>query len=372
MLPYFTEHFGNASSKTHSYGWLAEEAIELARNLISTFLKTNPNEIIFTSGATESVNLAIKGVFQLYQFKGKHIISAKTEHRAVLDCLDWAKKNGAEVSWLNVSPSGQINPDELVSTIRKDTILVSLMWANNETGVIYPVEEIGKICRESGVLFFSDATQAVGKIDVQPKASMVDLIAFSAHKFYGPKGVGGLYLSSENPRVKLLPQIHGGGHQHNLRSGTLNVAGIAGMGKAAELAICKMQDESKKLKILRDALEQSILSSIPETKIFGDLQNRLPHVSNIGFHHIRASELLGNICGKIAASSGSACTSGSGKPSHVLQNMGIEKDWSETAIRFSLGRFTSDKDIQRSISIFTDSCSALREQNPVWNMLFRK
>ncbi|TVR80344.1 MAG: cysteine desulfurase [Saprospirales bacterium] len=370
MLPYFTDHFGNSSSKTHSYGWLAEEAVELASSRMGSLLEVNTNEVVFTSGATESVNLAIKGVLQLYHTKGRHIISAKTEHRAVLDCLEWAEKNGAEVSWLSVSKDGKIDLEELSDAIRKDTILVALMWANNETGVIHPMAKIGKICREAGVLLFSDATQAVGKIEVLPKSSMVDLVAFSAHKFYGPKGVGGLYVSSNNPRVKLSPQIHGGGHQSNLRSGTLNVAGIVGMGKAAEVAKQSMLGEAQRLKKLRNLLELSVLKYIPESKIFGDTQNRLPHVTNIGFHHIRSSDLLGKICSKIATSSGSACSSGTGKPSHVLQNMGIEKEWAETAVRFSLGSLTGEEDIRQTINILVESCAELRKNNPVWNMIF--
>ena len=292
MLPYFYEMPGNAASRTHAFGWAAEEAVNNARTQIANLLQVEDKEIVFTSGATESDNLAIKGVFELYQRKGKHIITVKTEHKAVLDACAKIERQGGEVTYLDVDANGVIDLNQLTESIRPDTILVSIMWANNETGVIQPMEAIGKLCAEKGVLFMSDATQVVGKMDVHPKKVGVHLMAFTAHKMYGPKGVGALYVSRKTPRVKLMPQIDGGGHEQGMRSGTLNVPGIVGLGKAAELAKLEMHEIGDRLKHLRDHLETLLTQNLEEVFINGKDANRMPHVSNISFRFTDAEPLL--------------------------------------------------------------------------------
>lgn len=366
MKPYFTDFFGNASSKSHSFGWVAEEAVARAGEELARLLSVSPEELYFTSGATESINLAIKGVFELYGRKGKHIISSKSEHRAVLDCLEWVEKRGGEVSWLEVGPQGEIDLDQLAGEIRIDTVMVCLMWGNNETGALHPIEKIGSICREQGVLFFSDATQSVGKIPVHPKLEQVDILAFSGHKFYGPKGVGGIYVSSKNPRVKLQPLIHGGGQQGGVRAGTLNVPGIVGLGAAAAIAEKDLNSESQKLKELRNHLESELTQRIPSLWINGGEAERLPFISNISFKGVRSSDFLGKVGNTLAVSSGSACNSANARSSHVLRSMNLEEERLQSAFRFSLGRFTTEEEIKNTVDIVVDKINYLRSINPLW------
>jgi cysteine desulfurase len=359
MLPYFTTHFGNAASRQHAFGWIAEEAVDHARKLVAEALGVETNEIIFTSGATEACNLALKGVFGLYQRKGKHIITVTTEHKAVLDTCRHLESLGAEITYLPVDHKGCIDLDILRDAIRTDTILVAVMWANNETGVIHPIAEIGKICAEKGSMLFSDATQAVGKIPVHPRTEGVQLLALSAHKFHGPKGIGALYISRKSPRVKLTPLIHGGGHEEGVRSGTLNVPNIAGLGKAIQLAGETMQASHARLQNLRDKLECSLLE-LPATTINGDTLNRLPNVSNIRFDGIDGGALMTSMGKELAIASGSACTSANPEPSHVLQAMGLSRDQAKASLRISLGRYNTEEEITTAISLIKNSVEKLR------------
>lgn len=368
MLPYFGNQFGNAASRNHPFGWEAEEAVNQARSTIADLLRIEGKELVFTSGATESLNLAIKGVFELYQSKGKHIITVKTEHNAVLDTCRYLEKLGAEVSYLEVDENGLINLEVLEQTITDRTILVAIMWANNETGVIQPMDQIGQICVNKHVLLLSDATQAVGKIPVCPKASNVHLMAFTAHKIYGPKGVGALYVSSKNPRIRLAPGIHGGGHEGGYRSGTINVPGIVGLGKALELAHDMMANEAERLRLLRDRLEVGLLSRVEEVRVNGRGADRMSHVSNISFRFIEAEALMNTFNQKIAASTGSACSSASLEPSHVLLAMGLDKYDVKGAVRFSLGRYTDEAAIDAAIDLVSGGVKQLREHNPIWNL----
>ncbi len=368
MMPYFFSRPGNAASKNHAFGWEAQEAVDAATREIAGLIQVEPNEVVYTSGATESDNLAIKGVYAMYHRKGNHIITVGTEHKAVLDACQWIEKQGGEVSYLSVDSEGRIDLEELSNTIRETTILVSIMWANNETGVIQPMEEIGKICRVKGVLLMSDATQAVGKIPVCPRKIGVHLMAFSAHKMYGPKGVGALFINRSAPRVKLAPQIHGGGHQMGIRSGTLNVPGIVGFGKAAQLANEEMTDESRRLRKLRDQLELGLISNLEEVYRNGHELQRLPHVANLSFLHVEGERLMSACNKKIALSSGSACTSASLEPSYVLSSMGCSESRSRGSLRFSLGRFTADQDIDTTISVITEAVDYLRSISPIWEM----
>jgi len=368
MLPYFNAQFGNAASRTHALGWMAEEAVDQARKQIANLIGAETKEIVFTSGATESDNLAIKGIAEAYRRKGKHLVTLKTEHNAVLDPCEHLEKQGYEVTYLDVGPDGLVDLDELRQSIRPDTILVSIMWANNETGVIQPMPEIGAICEEAGVLLMSDATQAVGKIPVDPKSTGVHLMAFSAHKMYGPKGVGALYVCQRNPRVKVIAQMDGGGHERGMRSGTLNVPGIVGFGKAAEIARRTQADEARRLGDLRDQLETAILQRIEETYVNGSTQHRLPHVSNISFKYMDGEALMMSFNQHVAVSSGSACTSASLDPSHVLLAMGLSGDIAHASLRFSLGRFTQASEIPRVIDRVAESVDTLRSESPVWEM----
>lgn len=368
MLPYFYEQHGNASSRSHALGWMAEEAVDQARKQLASLIHADPKEIIFTSGATESDNLAIKGIADAYRRKGQHIVTLQTEHKAVLDACDYWERHGGEVTYLPVEPDGRVNLDELGQAIREDTVLVAIMWANNETGVIQPMDAIGAICAEKGVLLMSDATQAVGKIPVDPKKTGVHLLAFSAHKMYGPKGIGALYVSQRNPRVKVTAQLHGGGHERGMRSGTLNVPGIVGFGKAAELARQNMSAEAERLSALRDQLEQALLADVEETYVNGSTEHRLPHVSNISFKYLDGEALMMAINQHVAVSSGSACTSASLDPSHVLVAMGLSDDMAHASIRFSLGRFTQAEHIPRVIDAVKKAVGKLRAESPVWEM----
>jgi cysteine desulfurase len=344
MMPYFNHQFGNASSRGHLFGWQAAEAVQIAREELASLIHADPSEIIFTSGATESVNLAIKGVYEMLSVKGKHIITVSTEHRAVLDTCQHLEKLGAEISYLTVQPDGLTDLETLKSAIRPDTILLAFMYANNETGVIQPVKAIGKIAKEQGILFFTDATQALGKIKVDVARDGIDLLACSAHKLYGPKGVGALYVRRKNPRVRLVAQMDGGGQERSLRSGTLNVPGIVGFGKAAALAELEMDMNMDLVARLRDKLERALLQ-FEGTSLNGHSQFRLPTVSNISFAHIKGNRLLGAILKDIAVSSGSACSSASPEPSHVLKAMGLNDELAFHAIRFSLGKYNTEEEV---------------------------
>jgi cysteine desulfurase len=347
MLPHFGTHFGNAASKSHPYGWVAENAVDEAREKVAALIGAKSKEIIFTSGATEAINLGIKGTFDAYLGEKQHYITCKTEHKAVLDTFVELEKRGAEVSYLDVNSKGEISLDELEKAILPHTKLICLMWANNETGNIHPVEKISEMAEKRNVIFFTDAVQAAGKIPVFTKG--IHLMAISGHKLYGPKGVGALYVRHNHELPKPLAQIHGGGHEKGMRSGTLNVPGIVGFGKAAELRLGEMKQEGERLEILRNKLENGLLE-IPKTFLNGSQEIRLPHVTNIAFGGVEGEELLRRVNQKVAVSSGSACTSISPKPSHVLQAMGINSDLGRASIRFSLGKGTTEKDIEDTIS----------------------
>jgi len=365
MLPYFTENFGNAASRSHSFGWVAEEAVDLAREQIAKLINAEPKELVFTSGATEAANLAIKGVFETYASKGNHIITTHTEHKAVLDTCKRVENAGGEVTYLNVKKNGLIDLEELENAIRSSTILISIMYANNEIGVLQPVREIGKLAKKHNVLFFSDATQAVGKIAVDVRRDGIDIMAFSAHKLYGPKGVGALYVRRKNPRVKLAAQIDGGGHERGMRSGTLNVPGIVGFGKACEICFTEMHEDSEKLRSLRNKLEENLLLT-EGSFVNGDKEARLPHVSNISFNFVESQALMMNLSKEIAVSSGSACTSASLEPSYVLKALGLSDEMAHQSIRFSLGRFTTPGEIDYTIKKVSESVNNLRILNPSW------
>ncbi len=364
MMPYFTDHYGNAASRSHSFGWQAEEAVDFAREQIAKLINSDPKEIIFTSGATESDNLALKGVYEMYASKGNHIITVGTEHKAVLDTCKHLEKIGAEITFLSVQKDGLIDVAELEAAMRPTTILVAVMYANNETGVIQPIKEISKIARKFGVLFFTDATQAVGKIPVDIEENGIDLMAFSGHKIYGPKGVGALFVRRKNPRVKLIAQMDGGGHERGMRSGTLNVPGIVGLGKACELCGLEMQKNMEKVSQLRDKLEHELLK-LDDTFLNGSLEKRLPHVSNMSFKYVDSESLLLGLNKNVAVSSGSACTSATLEPSYVLKEMGVEDDLAKASIRFGLSQFTTEEEIDYVIKQVTETVMKLRESNPL-------
>jgi len=364
MLPYLTSKFGNAASRSHAFGWVAEEGVDYARTQVAQLIGCAASEIIFTSGATEADNLGIKGVYEMYQDKGNHIITAATEHKAVLDTCKHLEKLGARVTYLNVKEDGLIDLDDLAAAMTPQTILVTIMYGNNETGVIQPMKEIASITRQHGALLMSDATQAVGKIPVNVDADGIDLMAFSAHKMYGPKGVGVLYVRRKNPRVRLTAQIDGGGHERGMRSGTLNVPGIVGLGKACELCRQEMGDEAIRLAVWRNKLETE-LSAIEECKVNGNKLSRLPHVSNISFSFVESEGLIMGMK-DLAVSSGSACTSASLEPSHVLKHMGLTDDQAFSSIRFGLGRFTTEEEIDYAIDKTKSAVNKLRELSPRW------
>jgi cysteine desulfurase len=368
MLPWFYEHPGNAASRNHPFGWKAEEAVDYAREQIAGLLDVDTKEIIFTSGATEGDNLALKGVYEMYSRKGNHLITVKTEHKAVLDACDKIEKMGGEVTYLDVNRQGLIDLKELEAAIKDTTILVSVMWANNETGVIQPMKEIGDICAKHGVLFFSDATQAVGKIITHPKEVGVHLMAFTGHKMYGPKGVGALFVNRKKPRVKVTAQMDGGGHERGMRSGTLNVPGIVGFGKAAEIAKNEMEQDAERLSKMRDRLEATLMENLEEVYLNGDRENRMPHVTNLSFKHVEGEGLMMTFNQNIALSSGSACTSASLEPSYVLIALGLGDDLAHSSLRFSLGRFTTDEEIDYAIKAVTEGVNHMRELSPIWEM----
>ena len=367
MIPYFYEKHGNSASRNHPFGWAAEEAVDYAREQIAKLIGADEKEIIFTSGATESNNLALKGVFEMYASKGNHIITATTEHKAILDTCKRLEKQGAEVTYLEVDDKGRINLEELEAAITPKTILVSIMWANNETGVIQDMKAIGDICRKHSVLLHSDATQTVGKIPSNARETGIHLMSFTGHKMYGPKGVGVLYVSRKNPRVKVTAQIDGGGHERGMRSGTLNVPGIVGMGKAAEIAIAEMAQDAARLSKLRDRLQAGLMQ-MEETYVNGDENSRMPHVTNISFKHVEGEGLMMTFNQNIAVSSGSACTSASLEPSYVLVALGLGDDLAHSSIRFSLGRFTTDEEVDYTIQALTQGVNHMRDLSPIWEM----
>ena len=367
MIPYFVENFGNAASRNHSFGWQAEEAVDYAREQVAQLIGADPKEIIFTSGATEGDNLGIKGVYEMYASKGNHIITCTTEHKAVLDTCKHLEKLGAEVTYLEVQPDGLIDLKQLEAAMKPTTILVAIMYANNEIGVVQPVKEISAIAKKHGALFFTDAVQAVGKIPVDVIADGIDIMAFTAHKMYGPKGVGALYVRRKNPRVKVTAQVDGGGHERGMRSGTLNVPGIVGFGKACELARLEMASDTERISKLRDKLENA-LKQIDESYVNGNPAHRLPHVSNISFKYVEGEGLMMGFNKDIALSSGSACTSASLEPSYVLKALGLGDDLAHSSLRFGLGRYTTEEQIDFTIKAVTDTVLKLREMSPLWEM----
>ena len=367
MLPYFTVQFGNAASRNHSFGWEAEKAVENARAQIANLIGATAKEIIFTSGATESDNLAIKGVAEMYREKGDHIITMAIEHKAVLDTCKRLQKHGYQVTYLPVNSEGLIDLDDLRRALTPKTILISIMYANNEIGVLQPIAEIGKIAKEHGVLFHTDATQAVGKIPFDVQQFNVDLASLSAHKMYGPKGVGALYVRRRNPRVQLAPIIDGGGHERGMRSGTLNVPGIVGFGKACEIAAAEMASEAERLRQLRDKLMHGLQSQLDEMYVNGSLEHRLPHNLNMSFAYVEGESLLMGIS-DVAVSSGSACTSATLEPSYVLKALGVSEDLAHTSIRFGLGRFNTEEEVDYVIARVTEAVKRLRELSPLYEM----
>lgn len=368
MLPYFRENFGNAASRNHSFGWVAEEAVENARKQIATLVGANAREIVFTSGATESNNLAIKGVAEMYAERGNHLITAATEHKAVLDTMKRLEKHGYRVTYLPVRQDGLIDLDMLREAITDKTILISIMYANNEIGVLQPVREIGKIAKQRGVLFHTDATQAVGKVPVNVLEDNIDLMSLSAHKMYGPKGVGALYVRRKNPRVQVTAQIDGGGHERGMRSGTLNVPGIVGFGKAAELCQQEMPEESRRLRYLRDKLKDKLLRELDEVYINGSMEHRLPHNLNMSFAYVEGESLLMGM-NDVAVSSGSACTSATLEPSYVLKALGAGDDLAHSSIRFGIGRFNTEEEIDYTAEKVVQVVRKLRDLSPLYEMV---
>lgn len=364
---FFTTHFGNAASRNHSFGWQAEAAVERAREQVAGLIGAETKEIVFTSGATEADNLALKGVFETYSGKGNHIITCNIEHRAVLDSCKHLEKQGAEITYLKVKADGLVDLQELEAAIKPATVLIAIMYANNEIGTVMPVKEISEVARKHGVLLFSDATQAVGKIPVDVNRDGMDLMAFTAHKMYGPKGVGALYVRRKNPRVKLRAQIDGGGHEKDMRSGTLNVPGIVGFGRACELCAAEKQKDAERLGRLRDKLENALLK-LEETYVNGSRVHRLPHVSNISFQYAESEGLLMGLNKEIALSSGSACSSASLEPSYVLKALGLSDEMAHSSLRFSLGRYTTEEEIDYTIGRMAKAVQELREMSPLWEM----
>ena len=366
MLPYLTEKFGNPASRSHQYGWDAEAAVENARAEVAALVNADPKEIVWTSGATEANNLAIKGAANFYQNKGKHLITVKTEHKAVLDTMRELERQGFEVTYLDVLANGLIDMAALEAALRPDTILVSIMAVNNEIGVIQPIAEIGELLRSKGILFHVDAAQATGKIDIDLAKLKVDLMSFSAHKTYGPKGIGALYVRRK-PRVRLEAQMHGGGHERGMRSGTLATFLIVGMGEAFRLARLEMKEENVRIRALRDRLLKG-LSDLPEIYVNGDLEHRVPHNLNISFAYVEGESLMMAVK-DIAVSSGSACTSASLEPSYVLRALGLTDELAHSSIRFSIGRFTTQEEIDFTVDLLHKQIGRLRELSPLWEMV---
>jgi cysteine desulfurase len=368
MLPFFTDLFGNAASRSHAFGWTAEAAVEEARAQVAQLVHAHPKEILWTSGSTEANNLAIKGVAQMYREKGNHLITAATEHKAVLDPMKNLETQGFEVTWLPVDGQGNIDLAQLEAAITDRTILVSLMAANNEVGTLHPLAEIGAICKRKGTLFHTDATQAPGKIPLDVEAQHIDLLSMSAHKMYGPKGVGCLYVRRKNPRVRLTAQLDGGGHERGMRSGTLNVTGIVGMGEAARICREEMAVEIPQLMALRDRLERRILGALPDAVRNGNPNRRLPHLANLSFPYVEGESLIMGVK-ELAVSSGSACTSASLEPSYVLKSLGLGDELAHSSIRFSLGRFTTEAEVDFAADRVIAEVKRLREMSPLWEMV---
>jgi cysteine desulfurase len=368
MLPYFTERFGNSASRNHAFGWEAEEAVETARKQVADLIGANPKEIIFTSGATEANNLAIKGAAEMYREKGQHIITCVTEHKAVIDTCKKLEKQGARVTYLPVHKDGRVNPEDVRAAVTDKTVLITIMTANNEIGVLQPVEAIGAVAKEKGVLFHTDAVQAVGKVPFDVNQAKVDLASLSGHKIYGPKGVGALYVRRRNPRVLLAEQTSGGGHERGMRSGTLNVPGIVGLGKAAELCRLEMAHDAERLGRLRDRLNETLHRQLDEIYVNGSMEHRLPHNLNISFAYVEGESLLMGIS-EVAVSSGSACTSASLEPSYVLKALGAGDDLAHSSIRFGLGRWTSDEEVDYVVEKLTSVVRRLREMSPLYEMV---
>ena len=368
MMPYFSDRFGNAASRNHPFGWEAEEAVEKARKQVADLIGANAKEIVFTSGATESDNLAIKGVAEMYREKGNHIITCVTEHKAVIDTCKRLEKEGYRVTYLPVQKDGRISLDELRAALTDKTILITIMAANNEIGVIQPIAEIGAIAKEKGILFHTDGVQAVGKVPFDVTALKVDLVSISGHKIYGPKGVGALYVRRRNPRVLLAEQINGGGHERGMRSGTLNVTGIVGLGKAAQLCQQDMEKDTARLRALRDRLNAELHKNLDEIYINGSTEHRLPHNLNISFAYVEGESLLMGI-NDVAVSSGSACTSASLEPSYVLKALGAGDDLAHSSIRFGLGRWTTDEEVDYVVDKLTKVVRRLREMSPLYEMV---
>ncbi|MEO5970005.1 MAG: IscS subfamily cysteine desulfurase [Bdellovibrionia bacterium] len=368
MIPYFTEVFGNAASRNHEFGWTAEAGVEKARKQIANLIGAHEKEIIFTSGATESDNLAIMGVAEMYHEKGNHIITTPIEHKAILDTCQFLQKKGFEITYLPVDKYGQVSAELVRNAITPKTILVSIMAANNEIGTINPMAEIGKVCKEKGVLFHTDAVQAIGKTPINVQEMGIDILSLTAHKIYGPKGIGALYVRRKNPRVRLSAMIHGGGHERGMRSGTLNVPGIIGFGKAAELAMHLMPEETARLLRLREKLWTGIQASLDEVYLNGHPTERLPNNLNVSFAFVEGESLMMGMK-ELAVSSGSACTSASLEPSYVLKNIGVGEDLAHTSIRFGLGRFTTDEEIDFTIKKVVSTVKRLRDLSPLYEMV---
>ncbi len=367
MLPYFTEHYGNAASRNHPFGWEAEAAVEEARNQIARLINASGKEIIFTSGATESNNLAIKGVAQMYKKKGNHIITAATEHKAVLDPCKRLERDGFQITVLDVDVNGQVTADQVRNAMTDKTILVSIMAANNEIGSLQPTKAIGKLCKEKGVLFHTDAVQAVGKIPVDVEAMGIDLLSLTAHKIYGPKGIGALYVRKKDPRVRLEAQMDGGGHERGMRSGTLPVPSIVGLGMACDIARREMADEGKRTYKLRERLRKGIMEQLPESYLNGHPEERLPGNANISFAYVEGEGLMMGIK-DVAVSSGSACTSASLEPSYVLKSLGVGDELAHSSIRFGLGRFTTEEEVDYVVDLVVREVNRLRDMSPLYEM----
>jgi cysteine desulfurase len=368
MLPYFTTHFGNAASRTHQFGWAAEEAVDRARAQVAAVINADAKEITFTSGATEANNLAIKGVAEFLRSKGNHIVTAVTEHKAVIDTCKYLERHGCEVTWLPVGTDGLIDLAELERSLRKETILVSIMTANNETGVVQDVAAIGKLCHDRKILFHTDAVQAYGKIPLDVDALHIDLLSISAHKIYGPKGIGALYVRRRNPRVRLAPQIHGGGHERGNRSGTLAVPLIVGLGSAAEIAQLEMATESKRIFELREYMRERLTREVPDSFVNGTLERHLPGTLNISFSYVEGESLLMGLK-EVAVSSGSACTSASLEPSYVLRAMGLNDELAHSSLRITLGRFTTREEVDYVVDRIRETVERLRAMSPLWEMV---
>ena len=361
MLPYFTQKFGNAASRSHAFGWEGEEAVDIAREQVARLLGAETKEIVFTSGATEGDNLALKGVFEAHASKGNHLITVVTEHKAVLDAAHHLERLGGEVSFLPVNAGGLIDLGQLEAAIRPTTILIAVMYANNEIGVIQPIRAISTIARRHGILFFTDATQAVGKVPIDVNADGIDLLTLSAHKIYGPKGIGAIYVRRRDPRVRLTAQMDGGGHERGMRSGTLNVPAIVGLGKACEIAGSEMVTEAIRVARLRDRLESGLLA-IEGARVNGSRESRLPHTTNLSFPGVDGEALLAGLGKDVALSSGSACTSASMEPSYVLKALGVEDQLAHSSLRLGLGRFTTQEEVDYAIARIGETVTSLRKR----------